>query len=467
MDLVDPDDRAHFRESFAQLASAGSCELEYRIVRPDGAVRWIKTRGALVRDADGAPYQAVGSSDDVTERKLAAQEAAEARAEAERANHAKSEFLSRMSHELRTPLNAVLGFAQLLQLDDLEEEQAESVRQILKGGRHLLSLIDEVLDISGIESGRLTVSVEPVDPQGLLDDVLALVEPTAAERGVCVTREDPAGADRRVVADLQRLKQVLLNLLSNAIKYNRNGGRVTVSHEEVAGDRLRILVSDTGLGIAVDKLERLFAPFDRLGAERTEVQGTGLGLALSKRLTEAMGGTLTAKSERGRGSTFCVELALGEPHDGTEPEPSATVLDARPSNGSGSGLRRSLLYIEDNPANFELVQRLFARDSEMEVSLAMHGELGIELARQHRPDLVLLDLHLPGLPGWEVLTRLKGDPRTADVPVIVLSADASPRQAERLYEAGACAYVTKPLEVEPFFATVRECLDGAEAVSSP
>ena len=393
--------------------------------------------------------------------RAAAQIALEARAEAERANRAKSEFLSRMSHELRTPLNAVLGFGQLLQMGSLDKRQAESVDQIVKGGRHLLDLIDEVLDISRIESGGLALSMESVDVAGLLGDVLALVKPMAAERGIELRAELQETTGRYVAADEQRLKQVLLNLLSNATKYNCDDGAVTVTCDELAGERLRILVSDTGPGIAADKLDRVFTPFDRLGAERTTVEGTGLGLALSKRLTEAMGGNLTVESGPERGSAFAVELPLAEPPAPQHP--------GRVTNGQSDGARfgrRSLLYIEDNPSNFKLIEKLFESQGEVEVELAMQGELGIELAQQHRPDVIVLDLHLPDMSGAEVLARLQGEPRTADLPVIVLTADASPGQEERLRQAGARAYLTKPLDVQRFLAVVNDCLVDREASRS-
>jgi signal transduction histidine kinase/CheY-like chemotaxis protein len=376
----------------------------------------------------------------------------EATHEADRANQAKSEFLSRMSHELRTPLNAILGFAQLLDMDALPGGQAESVDQILRAGRHLLRLINEVLDISRIEAKRLQLSLEPVSVGETLRQAIEFVGPSATGLHVSVRVE---GIDEHlhVLADRQRLQQVFLNLLSNAVKYNRPGGAVTVSCKGAAGTRLHIHVSDTGPGIAPDKLERLFTPFDRLGAEATGVEGTGLGLALSKHLVEAMQGTMRVQSEVGRGSTFSVELPLVEGpagiDDGLPVVPSGKDDDSRK-------LELKVLYVEDNLSNLRLVERILGRRSGVTLLSAMQGRIGLELARDHQPDLILLDRHLPDLPGDEVLQLLREDPQTRNIPVVILSADASPAQIQRLLAAGARAYVTKPLDVATLLKVVDE-----------
>jgi signal transduction histidine kinase/ActR/RegA family two-component response regulator len=368
------------------------------------------------------------------------------------ASAAKSDFLSRMSHELRTPLNAILGFGQLLELDSLEPAQQESVEQILKGGRHLLELINEVLDISRIEAGTMTISLEPVEAVSMLGDVLSLVGPMAAERGIELATELPPTEDSYVAADRQRLRQVLLNLLSNGVKYNRSGGSVRVSFEDVDGDRLRILVRDTGAGIPEEKLEQLFNPFERLGAEQTGVEGTGLGLALSRRLVELMGGTLGVESELGVGSTFWAQLACAE----------------SPAAGHARRLLRvgTLLYVEDNLSNLKLVKQVFAGQPQVRLIPAMQGALGLELARLHRPDLILLDLHLPDMGGDTVLERLRADDATRDIPVVVVSADATKGQIRRLLDAGASDYLTKPLDVRRFREVVNENLSGNGAAAS-
>ena len=372
------------------------------------------------------------------------------------ASRAKSEFLSRMSHELRTPLNAILGFAQLLEMDHLTSEQQESVAQILKAGRHLLDLINEVLDIARIEAGRLIVSIESVSVKEVIQEGLDLVAPLAVARDIQLKVEAAGLSDRFIFVDRQRLKQVLLNLLSNAVKYNRPGGVVTLSYAEVKGGRLRVNVSDTGLGIPPDRLGQLFTPFERLGAEQTGIEGTGLGLALSKRLVEAMRGTMGVDSTVGRGSTFWVEFPLSVEEQpatqrGTEgPRPAAVAEAARGAF--------SVLYIEDNLSNLELIQHLLSRRPEIKLLSAMQGRLGLDLAREHRPDLILLDVHLPDIPGAEMVRLLREDLKTRNIPVVVVSADALPTQIQRLLAAGARAYLTKPLEVRKFLDVVDQVL---------
>jgi signal transduction histidine kinase/ActR/RegA family two-component response regulator len=385
-----------------------------------------------------------------------------ARETAEEANATKNEFLSRMSHELRTPLNAVLGFAQLLELDDLGDDQQEAVGHILKGGHHLLSLIDEVLDISRIEAGRLDLSPEAVLVANLLSDALDLVRPIATERSVHLLGEGAASCDSYVFADRQRLLQVMLNLLANAVKYNRTGGSVAVSCEQPDPGRVRINVTDTGPGIRPEHLDALFTPFERLGAEQTTVEGTGIGLALSRRLAEAMGGILDVASVPGQGSTFWVELPLVEgPVERYERLNGGRAEPGRaPPEG---GPRHVVLHIEDNLSNLKLLERILAQRSEIEVIAAMQGRLGLELAREHHPALILLDLHLPDMGGDRVLQQLRDDPATAAIPVIIVSADATAGQIQRLLTAGATAYLTKPLDVRELLRLLDEALGDAAA----
>lgn len=377
--------------------------------------------------------------------------------EAVAANLAKSEFLSRMSHELRTPLNAILGFSQLLELDSLTPEQAENVSYIAKAGRHLLELIDEILDISRIESGRITISPEPVAVGDLLTELAALVGPLADGRKVSLDATD-ATCSSHVLADRQRLRQVLLNLLSNAVKYNREGGSVAVRCGPVGADRMRIAVIDTGYGIAPEHLDRLFRPFERLGAEQGAIEGTGMGLALSKGLVEAMGGSIGVDTTLDVGSTFWVELGLVE-------GPVERYERTRVVGGESpvERPRRVVLQIEDNLSNQKLVERIVSLRPSYELMTAMQGRLGIELAREHRPDLILLDLHLPDLAGHEVLRLLKAHPDTWAIPVVVVSADATRAQVKRMGEAGVFGYLTKPLDVAEFLAV----LDRAVGVDDP
>jgi signal transduction histidine kinase/ActR/RegA family two-component response regulator len=450
-------------------------------VWPDGSVHWLAAKGRMVRDENGEPLRMVGVCTDITGRRQAEEalrrakeEAERAREEAETANRAKSEFLSRMSHELRTPMNSILGFAQLLARKPLPPDQLRSVDHILKGGRHLLELINEVLDIARIETNRQQLSLEPVRVGGILQEALNLIQPLAAQRGCRIEdAEMAAGSDYYVLADRQRLTQVLLNLLSNAVKYNRPGGSVRLSCEKVSGEptagettpdgnrtgeHLWISVHDTGPGIAPEKMARLFVPFDRLGAEQSDVEGTGLGLALSKRLVEAMGGVMTAESTLGQGSTFSLALALAEsPLERLERSDHAAATQeevAAPERTS------TLLYIEDNLANLGLIETILSERAGITLLSALQGRVGLDLAQEHRPDLILLDLHLPDMMGDEVLKRLQSQPRTRDIPVIVISADATPGRVERLRQAGAHGYLTKPLDVERFLQTIDEVLRG-------
>jgi signal transduction histidine kinase/ActR/RegA family two-component response regulator len=361
------------------------------------------------------------------------------------ADEAKSEYLSRMSHELRTPLNAILGFAQLLEMDELRDEQRDSLGHILSASRHLLALINEVLDIAAIEAGRLPLSVEPVAVTDVVGEVLMLMRPLADQHRALLATNPSGACAEYVMGDRQRLKQILLNLVSNAVKYNREGGSVRVACEKLTGERLSIKVIDTGHGIDPEALERLFVPFERLGSEQRGIEGAGLGLPLSRRLAEAMGGGLEVATTTGQGSTFSVELPVAERPAGLEP-PSPADAPARPERDERQGPPLRVLYIEDNPSNLELVERVVGRRGVVLIS-AMRPTLGLDLAREHLPDLVLLDLHLPDLPGEEVLARLKADGRTAGIPVVILSADARPGLTTRLLEAGARAFLTKPLDV--------------------
>lgn len=381
-----------------------------------------------------------------------------AKEEADRANLAKSEFLSRMSHELRTPLNAILGFGQLLEMDELPAKQAEYVLHILKGGRHLLQLINEVLEIARIEAGRMSISPEPVSVNQIMREAFEVVQPLAAQRMVRLALEINAARWPYVYADFQRLKQVLLNLLANAIKYNHEGGRVAFGYEEAPG-RLRFTVSDTGPGIDAEKLCKLFTPFERLGAEMSGTEGTGLGLALSKRLVDLMLGQIGVRSTPGEGSTFWVEFAAAAAPANAEAErDSDASLRGSPSARRGAIAPEEktvvLLYVEDNLSNLKLVQHILSGYAHVRLMVAMQGRRGLDLAQEHRPDVILLDLHLPDMKGDEVLRRLLADERTQKIPVVMLSADATTRQIERLRAEGAKDYLTKPLNVKQFLAVL-------------
>ncbi len=399
---------------------------------------------------------------DITERKQVEAALRDAKDAAERANGAKSEFLSRMSHELRTPLNAILGFGQLLEMDPLEGEQKESVEQILKAGRHLLTLINEVLDIARIEAGRLSMSPEPVKVDELMKETWELIRPLASQRKITMGPGSSLDAcGKYVIADRQRLKQVLLNFLSNAVKYNRDAGSLEMACSEPQPGVMRIRVSDTGSGIPADRLPHMFIPFERLGAEESGIEGTGLGLALSKRLVEAMGGKIGVDTKVGIGSTFFVDFAVAEgPVERFERISDALSEEEKPEEVPAK--QRIILYIEDNISNFKLIQRVLSYRPGIGLLAAMQGHIGLELAAQHVPDLILLDLNLPDMHGSEVLEQLHENPKLRNIPVVVISADATPGQIQRLMTQGARAYLTKPLDIRQFLELVDETLKGLE-----
>ena len=388
----------------------------------------------------------MGTAVDVTERHQQEETLRLAKDEAERANLAKSMFLSRMSHELRTPLNAILGFGQLLEMSQLDEQDAHGVQHILRSGRHLLGMVDEVLDLARVETGELGLKLSAVRLDKLLPECAGLVARMAQARGItCNVTVTPASRVA-VWTDEQRLRQVLLNLLSNAIKYNRQGGQVILSCQQTRDGRVRLNVKDTGPGIATEGLERLFVPFERLGQELGEVEGTGLGLVISKQLMEAMGGSLHAKSQVGKGSTFSVELPVAadtfEPAGVAAapiPEPEAAPKESRPA---------TVLYIEDNVSNVQVVRTVIARlRPQWRFLSARDGQSGLQQAREHLPDAILLDLQLPGMNGDMVLAEVRADQVIQQIPVLLLSADATMHSRERLLALGANDYLSKPFDV--------------------
>jgi PAS domain S-box-containing protein len=461
-DYIHPEDAelvaGEIQRVFASPGIVG--HVEYRFKHQDGGWRYLEAFGQTL-SPDSAEDGLVANIRDVTERRLTEEAMRRATAEAEAANRAKSEFLSRMSHELRTPMNSILGFAQLLERAQLPAGQQRGVAHILTAGRHLLRLINEVLDIARIESGRQQLSLEPVALEAVLQEVLVLSRPLAAQADVSLGTCGCAADAPWVHADRQRLTQVLLNLVSNAVKYNRAGGDVRVEWERVPGEDgevgVRLRVRDTGTGIAPERLDQLFVPFERLGAEYGTVEGTGLGLALSRRLVEAMGGALELESTSAEGSCFAVDLRMAcDPLEGLALHPASSA--PAPAADAPPCAPVTLLYVEDNLANLSLVETILASRPGWRTIPALQGRLGAELAREHEPDLVLLDLHLPDVRGDEVLRRLRADARTANIPVVMISADATPRTIERLRAQGADAYLTKPLDVDEFLSTIDRLL---------
>ena len=461
------------RDFYAPARAGRPATAEHRLVSPTGAVRWFRLVANPVSNPEGRRERTVITIEDITDRVMAtkALRAAEilarraevaarlAEAEARTANDAKNQFLSRMSHELRTPLNAVLGFGQLLARHLAHTEHAEAVGHILKGGRHLLNLINDVLDIARIESGDMSLSREPVPVPELIGETLELMAPLAADAEVTLHRIAGPPAEY-VQADRQRLRQILLNLIANAIKYNHPGGNVWVGWETV-DDHASLTVRDDGQGISRELQGRLFTAFDRLGAEGTAVEGTGIGLALTRALVELMAGSITAESDPGKGSCFTVLLPRSAQPTAPQLGPSTGDTGSEPDPTA----RRSslLLYIEDNEPNVDVVEHIIRLRPDWRLIHAGLGQLGIDLARAHHPDLVLLDLHLPDLPGRDVLTNLMNHPETAEAPVAILTADASSGQPRRLLDAGAYRFMTKPLDLDELLGLLDEVTERRDA----
>jgi PAS domain S-box-containing protein len=463
MRAVHPDDRDAVAAAMRQAMDADTQRpyfVEHRVSSADGE-RILEQRGHVVFDDQGRAVRMFGTTMDVTERKRAEQalkqlneelearvarrtaELVHAKEEAERASRAKSEFLSRMSHELRTPLNAILGFGQLLDLSRLDAEQRDNVHEILRAGQHLLDLIHEVLDLARIEAGRLEISVEPVAVAAVMQECLTLIRPLAEARAIHLG--DVRGtADAHVLADRVRLKQVLLNLLSNAVKYNREGGDIGVAWWPME-DVVYIEVSDTGAGLTDTQRTAVFVPFERLDADSHAIEGTGIGLALSKRLIDLMHGEIGVDSRRGVGSTFWLRLpAVESPAETAEVGRHALPAASSPA---GTDAPRRVLCIEDNPANLRLLERILKQRGGIELLTAAAPGLGLELARAHRPALILLDINLPDMDGYAVLERLRAAPETCAIPVIAISANAMPKDVARGQAAGFAAYLTKPLQI--------------------
>ncbi len=399
-------------------------------------------------------YLLIGTDNSV--RKQVESDLNEAMAAAEKANRAKSDFLSSMSHELRTPLNAILGFAQLMETGAPSPTPAQkrNLDQILKAGWYLLELINEILDLALIESGTVILSHEPVSLVEVMLECRAMIEPQAQTRGINMTFPQFDIA-QYVKADRTRVKQVLINLLFNAIKYNRPGGEVVVEHVLKPPDSIRICVRDTGLGLTPEQVAQLFQPFNRLGKETSAEEGTGIGLVVTKRLVELMGGSIGADSVVGTGSVFWIELKLTSPPQFALTETEGEKL-ARPQVTDGTPMR-TLLYVEDNPANLELVEQLIERRPDLRLLSAADGNLGIEFARAYQPDVILMDINLPGISGIEAMKILQADPTTAHIPILALSANAIPNDIQKGLEAGFFNYLTKPIKVNQFM----EALDAA------
>jgi PAS domain S-box-containing protein len=479
-DIIHDDSLEEFR-SLLNRAMAGDTQpqIDVTLVTKEG--RAIVADGSLSCSfRDGTPKAARFILRDITERRQAHEALRESKDElevrvkmrtaelakandalqaardvAEAANNAKSEFLSRMSHELRTPLNAILGFGQILEMRELDELERESIGHILKGGRHLLDLINEILDIARVESGRVDLSIESIDVDDVIGETVDLIRPLTSQYNVQLIVKPSSLNGKRVLADHQRLKQVLINLIGNAMKYNREGGEVRVSCENQPDGHVRVNVADTGYGLSAEDIAKIFIPFERLRASQTDIVGTGLGLTLSRRLMEAMNGTLGVESVVGQGSTFYVDLPLAPAQQGDSAREALLKPDLQ--NADNPPVARptmTVLSIEDNASNYRLIEAILRERPGVKLIGAMQGSIGISLAQTHHPDLILLDMHLPDMTGVDVLRTLKRAEATASIPVVIVSADATDSHVERVLESGATAYLTKPLDVRQILETV-------------
>ena len=458
-DYTHPEDALADRDAIRRLVAGEitTDRRQKRYVTRGGRIVWVQSTLSLLRDERGAPQRIVSAAEDITEN-LRLADADRARRAAEASNRAKSEFLSRMSHELRTPLNAMLGFAQLLDLDrrhPLNDTQRPWVGQIQQAGWHLLEMINDVLDLSRIESGNLRLAVEPLDVGDLMAATLPLLQREALSRGVEISEALSPDA-QRVLGDSTRVKQILTNLLSNAVKYNVEGGLVHVASERV-GEMVEITVTDTGHGMTPTQMGELFQPFNRLGRELSGTEGTGIGLVISQRLAELMGGGLRARSVTGEGSSFILSLPFGD-----DPDTVRSPLDELPASEPAYH-RRHVHYVEDNETNVEVMRGILAQRPQVQLDVSLTGLDGLAAIRARRPDVILLDMHLPDISGMELLRHLQNDPQTADIPVVIVSADALESQIVEAVALGAYRYLTKPVNVGQLLAV----LDGllSEAVT--
>jgi len=464
--LVPPEQRDAVQRAFANVVAApGTSEFENDWIASNGEPRWIAWSINVIMDEGGRLQYVIGTGIDITERRQAQRALVEARDAAERANAAKSMFLSRMSHELRSPLHAILGFAQVMALEAkrLTAKDRGTLDRIQRAGWHLLSLINDVLDLSSIESGEQPIRLVAVNLAKVIDECVNMTRSQADAVSVGIVVSNAARRGFRVMADVTRLKQVIANLLSNGIKYNRTRGRIRIDASALDDGRVRLEFADTGIGMDADQLERLFEPFNRLGAERLGVEGTGIGLVIAKRLIEAMGGSMTVSSRPGQGSTFVVFLRRS---------PSAED-DERPARdgarATGTERRRAprratnatILYAEDDPAGAELMRRLVARRDDIRLVVAQDGAEAVDLARRYRPTLAILDMNLPDMDGHELLRRLRTLGETRDIPVVALSANAFDADVGRARYGGFADYVTKPVRVEDLLARLEKLIEGA------
>ena len=456
LDLVPAPAKAGLRQAVEQAESGWSGHVDFAFLRPDGKEVPLRNSVTPVLDDSGAVTHLVNVFGDRSVEIERQRELQVALDEARRANRAKADFMSSMSHELRTPLNAVLGFSQVLLLGkNLDAAQTDSVREILTAGSHLLELVDEVLDIARIDLGTLRLTLQPVHLGEIVHQAMAMVASAANERGISLDCDIDAAIV--VATDRLRLKQCVINLLSNAVKYNRSGGSVQVRAGKHGQGRIRIEIEDSGAGIANAELEQLFKPFTRLKRHRESVQGIGIGLAITQRLVKLMNGEIGVQSQQGKGSVFWIDLGSAEPSEGTRgPASSFASLDVL--NSVPRVARKQVLYVEDNPANLKLVRSMLRLLPTVTVLTASTAAEGMTVARGERPDLILLDIGLPGMSGFELLAWLKCEPALASIPVIAISANAMPADVQCGLVAGFDEYLTKPIDVHKLIGSVQDAL---------
>ena len=417
--------------------------IDHRIVLPDGNERWVHERAKVEKDNQGNAIKMSGTVQDITDRKSIENNLRKAKDEAERLNEAKSDFLSHMSHELRTPMNAILGFAQLLNMQKLTDKQHDSVNEIETAGQHLLSLISDLLDLGRIEAGRTLVVLENMNLKEVLDEAIKITELHMNENNLSLTVNcDP---NYKVIADTIRLRQIFVNLLSNASKYNTKGKSIKINCA-LKNDVIKVEITDEGVGITSEMIDKLFSPFERLGAEFTGIDGTGIGLTLSKKLIEHMNGNIGVDSILGQGSTFWIEIPKAKQRHIHADNIIEALVDQKHIS--------SILYIEDNISNLNVVEQMFEYFDQLKLISAHNGNYGIELAKEYKPDLIILDINLPDINGYQVLKVLRNNIKTKEIPVVALSADGFPINVQNGFDAGFDDYLVKPLKLDTLIETL-------------
>ncbi|MCW9033073.1 MAG: PAS domain S-box protein [Rhodospirillales bacterium] len=456
LEFVASDDKEHV---IKQIQAKHSEPYEAELLRKDGTTFPAQVRGRMLRF--GGSKVRLATVHDISRHKENEAALKAAKAEAEKANQAKSKFLSSMSHELRTPLNAILGFSQMMALnpdEPLTETQETCIDHITNGGEHLLQLVNQVLDLTKIEVGKMDISIEDINTRTILNECLSLIETIANSHHIEIVIGDGFQMVPWVRADQTRLKQSLLNLLSNAIKYNSKNGKLTLDCQETSHSALRISIADTGVGIPADQLNELFEPFNRLKAEGSKIEGTGIGLTITKQLIEMMGGQIGVQSEVGKGTTFWIDLPLSTESNTSEHTTKKQIRKkSRPiqlPNLSGK-----MLYVEDNPANLKLMEMIVRRIDSLTMVSAESAESGIEYAKDNPLDLIILDINLPGMDGFEALKKLQEIENTKNIPTIAMSANVMPEDIRKGLEAGFMDYISKPIEVDEVMGTIKEIME--------